>query len=206
MLSSGGLLSATSFLSSPRALLGFAELLAAVPKRPDISAGCCGVVVLRCYVVSLCLVVPWSSRKIDLGRASHFPGSCSFGYLKLIVLMSARTKALGSLAPHWCQDAALHIFWKILLCIFSFLSTTSRSKNRIRSTQTEMPAQVSRSAMATHALGESPRTAFNFIGGLRKRVAIEALCGFSSANSSILSPPCPRLHCTLVEPGTVIWS
>lgn len=38
--------------------------------------------------------------------------------------------------------------------------------------------------------------------GLRKRVAIEALCDFSSANSLLFPPPYRRLHCILVDLGT----
>jgi len=76
-------------------------------------------------------------------------------------------------------------------------SSTSRSKNRIRSTRTERSLPASRLAIAILALGESPRTPFNY-EGLRKRAAIEAtqrlLFYQFSFTSSTLMPFVPQFH------------
>ena len=68
----------------------------------------------------------------------------------------------------------------------NFSSSSPRSKNRSRSTQTEQTPCLSAFGQH-HALGESPRTTFIY-RGMRKRVAIEALrlCSSSTTEPTIL--------------------
>jgi hypothetical protein len=124
---------------------------------------------------------------------TKFDFANAFGVPKLIPVASA-----GSL-----HFSALSLIPSYLI-LFSppttsdFLLQLSRSKNRIRSSQTERSFRNSRSAMTIDALGESPRTPLPR-EGLRKRAAIEASCGFSSTNSSCLPPTLHRSHHISIE-------